>query len=265
MSYRRAWMLADELNRAFAEPVVAGQVGGPQRRRGPADAARRTADRLLPRHRARRGGSGGPAPRRAGNRRWRRAERVATPLRRRAGSGCRVPEDATSRRLEPARAQGAPALQDRVGGPGDEVVVDPLQVAHEVRIERGGLRRTRARDPAGLPQGAENGPRSPAPRDPGTPPSRRPAAGRRGDPRSGRPQPPRRDWPEPRQQRLHPRPRRRTEKASPRFRRLAAWVITLRERMSPACSRLVVKASSAAIRRSSSSLRDSGSRRPGRP
>ncbi|KMO20905.1 winged helix-turn-helix domain-containing protein [Methylobacterium platani] len=28
MSYRRAWMLADELNRAFAEPVVAGQVGG---------------------------------------------------------------------------------------------------------------------------------------------------------------------------------------------------------------------------------------------
>lgn len=28
MSYRRAWLLVDELNRAFAEPVVAGQVGG---------------------------------------------------------------------------------------------------------------------------------------------------------------------------------------------------------------------------------------------
>ncbi|KMO38173.1 LysR family transcriptional regulator [Methylobacterium tarhaniae] len=28
MSYRRAWMLVDELNRSFAEPVVEGQVGG---------------------------------------------------------------------------------------------------------------------------------------------------------------------------------------------------------------------------------------------
>ncbi|GJD65320.1 winged helix-turn-helix domain-containing protein [Methylobacterium frigidaeris] len=28
MSYRRAWMLVDELNRSFSEPVVEGQVGG---------------------------------------------------------------------------------------------------------------------------------------------------------------------------------------------------------------------------------------------
>ncbi|TNC07197.1 LysR family transcriptional regulator [Methylobacterium terricola] len=28
MSYRRAWVLVDELNRSFAEPVVEGQVGG---------------------------------------------------------------------------------------------------------------------------------------------------------------------------------------------------------------------------------------------
>lgn len=28
MSYRRAWMLVDELNRSFAQPVVEGQIGG---------------------------------------------------------------------------------------------------------------------------------------------------------------------------------------------------------------------------------------------
>ncbi len=28
MSYRRAWLLADELNRSFVEPVVAAQPGG---------------------------------------------------------------------------------------------------------------------------------------------------------------------------------------------------------------------------------------------
>jgi molybdate transport system regulatory protein len=28
MSYRRAWLLVDELNRCFREPVVAAQVGG---------------------------------------------------------------------------------------------------------------------------------------------------------------------------------------------------------------------------------------------
>ncbi|TGD92124.1 winged helix-turn-helix domain-containing protein [Methylobacterium nonmethylotrophicum] len=28
MSYRRAWLLVDELNGAFAEPVVAGRAGG---------------------------------------------------------------------------------------------------------------------------------------------------------------------------------------------------------------------------------------------
>ena len=28
MSYRRAWLLVDNLNRAFAEPVVATQLGG---------------------------------------------------------------------------------------------------------------------------------------------------------------------------------------------------------------------------------------------
>ena len=28
MSYRRAWLLVDELNHLFAEPVVAGQIGG---------------------------------------------------------------------------------------------------------------------------------------------------------------------------------------------------------------------------------------------
>lgn len=28
MSYRRAWLLADELNRAFVEPVLAAQPGG---------------------------------------------------------------------------------------------------------------------------------------------------------------------------------------------------------------------------------------------
>ena len=29
MSYRRAWLLIDSLNRCFREPVVASQVGGP--------------------------------------------------------------------------------------------------------------------------------------------------------------------------------------------------------------------------------------------
>jgi len=29
MSYRRAWLLIDNLNRCFREPVVASQVGGP--------------------------------------------------------------------------------------------------------------------------------------------------------------------------------------------------------------------------------------------
>ncbi len=33
MSYARAWLLVDELNRAFAEPVVAGQARGPSGRR----------------------------------------------------------------------------------------------------------------------------------------------------------------------------------------------------------------------------------------
>ena len=28
MSYRRAWLLADELNRSFVEPVLAAQPGG---------------------------------------------------------------------------------------------------------------------------------------------------------------------------------------------------------------------------------------------
>ena len=30
MSYRRAWLLVDELNRSFNEPLVVTQLGGPQ-------------------------------------------------------------------------------------------------------------------------------------------------------------------------------------------------------------------------------------------
>src|SRR3954464_10555359 len=50
-----------------------------------------------------------------------------------------------------------------------------------------------------------------------------------------------------------------SEKASPRFRRLAASDIRLRSTMSPACSRCVVKARIARTRSSSASLSASGS------
>ncbi|KMO34475.1 winged helix-turn-helix domain-containing protein [Methylobacterium aquaticum] len=49
MSYRRAWLLVDELNRAFAEPVVAGQAGG---RRGGGARVTPLGERLVASYRA---------------------------------------------------------------------------------------------------------------------------------------------------------------------------------------------------------------------
>ena len=49
MSYRRAWLLVDSLNRCFREPVVATQLGG---RGGGAAAVTAFGERIIARYRA---------------------------------------------------------------------------------------------------------------------------------------------------------------------------------------------------------------------
>ena len=87
MSYRRAWALLQDLDRAFGEPVAIASVGGRARRRRAAHAVRPPADRGLSRRReqgrVRRSGANSPALVRSG--RARRGRRCAGPSRRRGG------------------------------------------------------------------------------------------------------------------------------------------------------------------------------------
>jgi molybdate transport repressor ModE-like protein len=51
MSYRRAWLLVDDMNNCFREPVIAAQVGGSRGRRF--DSLRQKTDRPVSRDRSR--------------------------------------------------------------------------------------------------------------------------------------------------------------------------------------------------------------------
>ena len=47
MSYRRAWLLVEEINDTLREPAVTAETGGPQRRRSSAHGRGRTGRRSL--------------------------------------------------------------------------------------------------------------------------------------------------------------------------------------------------------------------------
>src|SRR5438132_7557831 len=53
MSYRRAWLLVDDMNNCFREPVIAAQAGGSHGRRRRLDSLRHATDRPVSRDRGR--------------------------------------------------------------------------------------------------------------------------------------------------------------------------------------------------------------------
>ena len=65
MSYRRAWLLVDTMNRNLEAPVVAAEAGGIARRRCRDHGGRRGSDKALPAHRGDRVEGGGRGHRRA--------------------------------------------------------------------------------------------------------------------------------------------------------------------------------------------------------
>ena len=52
MSYRRAWLLVEELNHTFKQPLVVAHPGGPGGGGAEPDGGRQAGDRALPRSRA---------------------------------------------------------------------------------------------------------------------------------------------------------------------------------------------------------------------
>src|SRR3954468_5991971 len=156
---------------------------------------------------------------------------------------------------DPARQEFAFPLQHRIGRSRDEMVVDALQVAHEIEVERAGFGAWHE-PPPHAPEGGLGDAALHKSRKPAFSAARSRAALTSALMNTDAAE---RRLALTRSKRALISALPSSEKASPRFKRLAASDIRLRSTMSPACSRCVVKARIARTRSSSTLLSASGS------